>query len=94
MRSERKRLIPNITREEFRNNAADIAITVDDGDPREKVFDGPIEATEYSTGSLGWQKIGRVHVKVGNKHVLCQMNVILTVLGSKNIPTEEELARA
>lgn len=58
-----------------------------------KVFLGdlPLEAKPKvsSSGSLGWSFIGKKQMAVGDARVWCQVNVNVTVIGSKELPVED-----
>jgi hypothetical protein len=51
---------------------------------------GNLIPKELSTGSLGWVSINKLQVKVGDCTVWVQLNIQATVVGSKEIPRDEE----
>ncbi|HZZ71579.1 MAG TPA: hypothetical protein VFE24_04955 [Pirellulales bacterium] len=69
-----------ITREEFRDKAQAVEITIN-GVPM------VAEVKEFSTGSLGWYLNGKAAIKVGDKTVTAQIGMNLTIVGSKELPT-------
>ncbi len=69
-----------ITREEFRNLAQAIEISIA-GSPQ------MAEVKEFSTGSLGWYLNGKMPIKIGDKVVSVQIGMNLTIVGSKELPT-------
>ncbi len=68
-----------ITREEFRNLAQAIEISIA-GSPQ------MAEVKEFSTGSLGWYLNGKMPIKIGDKVVSVQIGMNLTIVGSKELP--------
>jgi len=75
----------NMTRKEFRKHAEDLAITIG-GDKVPNLA----RPREYKTLSLGWSTAQKIYVKVNGKWVLCQLNMNITVLGSKALPDNPE----
>lgn len=57
-------------------------------------FDGstPIvaEPKEFSTGSMGWYLNGKATIMVDGKPIKCQIGLNLTIVGSKELPKDEE----
>lgn len=45
-----------------------------------------IEPKEFSTGSLGFYANPKITVEIGGKRVPCQASVMLTIIGSKDLP--------
>jgi hypothetical protein len=71
-----------ITREEFARNAKPVEVTF-------RGANAPTaEAKEFSTGSMGWYANGKVTLDVGGQRVDCQVNVTITVIGSKGLPKD------
>lgn len=69
----------SITREEFRQNAQAVEVTIN-GVPQ------LAEVKEFSTGSMGWYLNGKTTIKVGDKPVSVQIGMNLTIVGSKELP--------
>lgn len=69
-----------ITRQQFRENAEPIQITLD-GRPM-----ADVEVKEFSTGSLGWYLNGKITLEVDGVRVPVQVGVNLTIVGSKELP--------
>jgi hypothetical protein len=68
-----------ITREEFRQSAQAVAVTINSAAMNADV-------KEFATGSLGWFLSGKTTLKVGDKLVNVQVGLNLTVIGSKELP--------
>ena len=72
-----------ITRAEFRAHAKPMVVKIGESqlaaDPK-----------EFSTGSLGWYLNGKTTVEVGGKLVTVQIGLNLTVVGSKELPKEDD----
>jgi hypothetical protein len=47
---------------------------------------------EFSTGSLGWYLNGKTTIEVGGTPVSVQIGMNLTIVGSKELPKQEEVA--
>lgn len=45
-----------------------------------------LEPKEFSTGSLGWHANPKVTVEINGVRVPCQASVLLTIIGSKDLP--------
>jgi hypothetical protein len=45
-----------------------------------------LEARQFSTGSLGFHANPKVAVEIDGVRVVCQANLMLTVVGSKELP--------
>ena len=73
-----KTLCP-ISRDDFRAGAKPMKVTIA-GFPMEAM------AKEFSTGSLGWNINGKMHVEIGGKLVQCQVGMNVTLVGSKELP--------
>lgn len=71
-----------ISREEFRNNAEAVKVTING-------VEHEAEVKEFSTGSFGWYLNGKTTVEVNGKKIAVQMGMNLTVVGSKDLPKEE-----
>jgi hypothetical protein len=72
-----------ITRAEFREKAQPVRVTI--GDQHLEA-----ERKEFSTGSLGWYLNGKTNIEIGGKRVSVQIGLNLTVVGSKELPRDEE----
>ena len=70
-----------VTRAEFQRDAQPVEVTVN-GIPM------TAEVKEFSTGSLGWYLNGKTSIKVGDKSVSVQIGMNLTIVGSKELPTQ------
>lgn len=68
-----------ITRDEFRQNAKAIAVTIDQ-------MPMTADVKEFSTGSLGWYLNGKTTIDIGGKKVAVQIGLNLTIVGSKDLP--------
>jgi hypothetical protein len=68
-----------VSREEFRAKARAIQV---------KVGEGALVAgvKEFSTGSLGFYASQKVPMMIGDKEVLAQVQVTVTLVGSKDLP--------
>jgi hypothetical protein len=68
-----------VSRKEFNDAAAQVLAEVGGQcvglDPR-----------EFSTGSIGWYHNGKINIRVGDKVVVAQANLTLTVVNSKELP--------
>lgn len=70
-----------LTRKEFREHAPQaLPITIAGNAV------GSALVKEFATGSLGWHANGRVTITVNGKPVQAQVNIILTLVGSKEVP--------
>lgn len=70
-----------IDRNEFRQHAQPVEVVIN-GVPM------LAEVKEFSTGSLGWYLNGKTTLKIGEKLVPVQIGLNLTVVGSKDLPTD------
>lgn len=72
----------NITRTELKNAPA---LVLDVGGT-------PVVASarEFSTGSLGWFAAGKATIDVNGKKVQVQVSSNITVIGSKDLPSDGE----
>ena len=72
-----------VGRKEFVEHASavtfEIAGTPVSADPR-----------EFSTGSFGWYYTGKVNITVNDKIIPVQVGCNLTVVGSKDVPKDNE----
>lgn len=100
-----KYVAKNITRKEFRAAAQDMAACfVPVPGDKAAGMDAAREATsavggivmptalapkEFKTGTLGWGAVQKVLIPVNGKQVLCQLNISLSVLGSKQLPEDD-----
>ena len=78
VKGARPKTTPSLTRAEFLATAKALEVSIN-GIP------AMAEAKQFSTGSLGWGANGKVQVKVGDKLVVSQMSLNLTVVGSKDM---------
>ena len=76
-----------ITHKHFKDNAKPIQITIN-GVPL------MAEVKEFSTGSLGWYLNAKVTIEVDGVPVQAQIGMNLTIVGSKELPKDEEPAAA
>ena len=72
-----------ITRSEFRSHAVALPVQIN-GVPLTAVV------KEFSTGSLGWNINGKMVVTVDGKPVTVQIGLNLTIVGSKELPRDDE----
>jgi hypothetical protein len=72
-----------VTRQEFRETAQPVKVEVN-GIPM------MAEVKEFSTGSLGWYLNGKSVIDVGGKQVSVQIGMNITIIGSKELPKNEE----
>jgi hypothetical protein len=68
-----------VTRTQFAAKAKELPLVID-GKPQQ------FDVKEFSTGSFGWFANGKVTVTIDGKAVQCQLNCMLTVVGSKDLP--------
>lgn len=70
-----------ISRSDFRTKAKPVSVVVNNV---------PLQAEvkEFSTGSLGWYLNGKMTIDVGGTPVSVQIGMNLTIVGSKELPTE------
>ena len=71
-----------ITRAEFRQHAKALKVVIAD-------VPQMAEVKEFSTGSLGWYLNGKTTVEIDGKAVSVQIGLNLTIVGSKELPTDE-----
>jgi hypothetical protein len=71
-----------INRAEFRHKAKAVTVTIGSV---------PLQADvkEFSTGSLGWYLNGKTTIDVGGTPVSVQIGLNLTIVGSKELPSDE-----
>jgi len=78
-----KKTTCSITRVDFWSKAKPITISIGnsqlDADPK-----------EFSSGSLGWYAGGKMIVEVEGVRVSVQVGLNLTIVGSKELPKDEE----
>jgi hypothetical protein len=72
-----------VTRAEFREKAQPVTVVIGGN-----TFEA--EVKEFSTGSLGWYINTKTSIEVGDKKVAVQVGLNLTVIGSKELPADEE----
>jgi hypothetical protein len=68
-----------ITREQFREKAKPVAVTIGGNTMTADV-------KEFATGSLGWYLNGKTTVEIDGVPVSVQIGVNLTIVGSKELP--------
>ncbi len=73
-----------VTRAEFRESAQPVKVEING-------FPMMAEVKEFSTGSLGWYLNGKTMIDVGGKQVSVQIGLNLTIVGSKELPKDEQL---
>lgn len=69
-----------ITLTDFLAKGGARVVTIGQGDTARQVVASP---KKFSTGSFGWHAGEKVVVDIGGVPVKCQLNFILTVVGSK-----------
>jgi hypothetical protein len=76
-----------LNRSEFRTRARPVIV---------KINDVPLQAEvkEFSTGSLGWYLNGKTTIDVGGTPVSVQIGLNLTIVGSKELPQEDDVRPA
>lgn len=67
-----------VTREEFRELAGPLTITVEGKELT-------VNTREFRSDSFGWRFDGKVYVEVGGKVLKCQASIQLVVANSKNV---------
>jgi hypothetical protein len=74
-----------VSRSEFRSKAKPVSVAINNV---------PMQAMvkEFSTGSLGWYLNGKTTIDVGGTLVAVQIGMNLTIVGSKELPKQEEVA--
>ena len=74
-----------VSRTEFKTKAKPVSVSINDV---------PMQAMvkEFSTGSLGWYLNGKTRIDVGGTPVAVQIGMNLTIVGSKELPKQEEVA--
>ncbi len=50
-----------------------------------------VDRKEFSTGTLGWYANGKCSVMIDGKAVPCQVQISVYVIGSKELPAENDL---
>ena len=76
-----------VTRADFREKAKPVLVNIN-GVPLQA------DVKEFSTGSLGWYLNGKTSLTVGGKSVPVQIGLNLTIVGSKDLPPDEEKSAA
>jgi hypothetical protein len=76
-----------ITRSDFRAKAKPVAVTIG-------THQLEAEVKEFSTGSLGWYVNGKVTLEIEGVRVPVQVGLNLTIVGSKELPPENQPAPA
>ena len=72
-----------ISRADFRAKAKPVAITI--GNQQLEA-----EPKEFSTKSLGWYLNGKTVIEIDGTRVSVQIGLNLTIVGSKELPDDEE----
>jgi hypothetical protein len=72
-----------ITRAEFREKAQPVTVVINE----QKLM---AEVKEFATGSLGWYLNGKTMIEIGGKPVSVQIGMNLTIVGSKELPQDQE----
>ena len=80
-----KKSICPITRSQFRDRAKPVTITIHD-------VPMVVPTKEFSTGSFGWYLNGKTVIEIDGKSVQVQLGLNLTVIGSKELAEEPEVA--
>jgi hypothetical protein len=75
-----------ISRADFRGSARPVTVQIN-GIPLQA------EVKEFSTGSLGWYLNGKTIIEVGGTPVSVQIGMNLTIVGSKELPQDVEVAK-
>ena len=70
-----------ITRKQFREAAKPVVVTINGAEQLADV-------KEFSTGSLGWYLNGKIPLEVGGIRVQVQIGLNLTIVGSKELPSD------
>ena len=70
-----------ITRKQFEELARPIKVVINGEDMEAK-------NRQFSTGSMGWNISSKMKIKIGDKDVTVQVGLNLTIVGSKELPTE------
>lgn len=74
-----KETVCNITRDEFAKGAAPLAVN--------DLLGGQVAPIHpFSTGSMGWRLNAKQHVTIGGKSVKVNIDLNVTVVGSKELP--------
>lgn len=72
-----------VDRATFREHADSVRVVVND-------IPMVAEVKEFSTGSLGWYLNGKTTIEINGKSVPVQIGMNLTIVGSKDLPKDEE----
>jgi hypothetical protein len=68
-----------ISRQDFASHAKPVEIIING-----ETMHVPVK--QFSTGSFGWYLNKRIEIKVGDKPVLVQIGMNMTIVGSKDLP--------
>ena len=71
-----------ISRAEFDSKAEPLDVIINN-----QPHQAPVK--KFSTGSLGWYLSGKMTVQLAGKPVAVQIGLNLTIVGSKDLPSEE-----
>lgn len=82
-----KKTICPVSRNEFRAKAKPLTVEING----QKL---QAEVKEFSTGSLGWYLNNKVMVDIDGVHVSVQVGLNLTIVGSKELPKDQEAGAA
>lgn len=66
-----------ISREDFLDKSRPVTLSIDG-------HNVTLDPKDFSTGSFGYFANGKVEIDVGGTPVKCQLNCVLTVIGSKD----------
>ncbi len=72
-----------MTRSKFRSLAPDLDSTVAGVNMK------TMRPKQHKTGSLGWRHNDKLTIKIGDEFVKVQVNISVTLIGSKAMPKEE-----
>jgi hypothetical protein len=72
-----------LTREQFRTHARPLPVVINGKELTAM-------AKEFSTGSLGWNVNDKMAVEVGGQTVMVQVGLNLTIIGSKDLPQDQD----
>lgn len=70
-----------VTRKEFEEMARPIKVVINGEEMEAK-------NKQFSTGSMGWNISSKMKIRVGDKDVTVQVGLNLTIVGSKELPSE------
>jgi hypothetical protein len=82
-----KKTVCPVSRNEFRAKAKPLTVEING----QKL---QAEVKEFSTGSLGWYLNNKIMVEIDGVHVSVQVGLNLTIVGSKELPKDQEVGVA